>query len=1300
MSQHKGIFLLLILTFFGPNDLSKAQSYNIRSRTLGVAEGLSDQYITSVIRTQDYNLWIATEDGLNRYDGFTLKEYNTQNSSLTRNAIAGLHLDGDSALWVVPKMLGNESEYEGPFRYNPDSDDFESWSAIYGTFPFKSTGWFRSVYFQNENVFFFDELGTYWRFNSITRDWSQLSTVQSMKVSNIINGLWIFRNINTHQFIAGQQPDRLLADSTNKANLTLVDFLTTYNKGLNSTILNTTPYCFDSVRKILWAADKNNLYGIRANGELIRFQDNETQINFNRTIRCIYFHDNIIYVGTEGGLHIIKTQPASFRNFFSSSQDILDKRKLNACRGIVADEKYVYAALPDGLYREPLAKTYTPERIIKGNMFPVIYLSDSILLAGKRSLYKYNRQTGKTDSLVEKDNPFRLTVWSLQTTLQHLYVGGFRGLNIFPINSLEDGSIVSMLDETTILGDELVYQTVLTSNDHLMIATDQGLFIAQQNGLSVRQISFLSIQKQPPVFESFVHVLEDEYNTWWAATLDGGIVNFSLEGTKATIIRQLGRNEGLPTNTCYSVYKDLYGNIWSSTDLGIVQLFTKTWTYTFYSSEDGMENVEFNRISHFQDASGNIYFGGLNGVTCFTPSDFDTIPKANTPLRVLRYLQFSGWKDSIVDRTIELQKNKTITLQPGDSFFEIEVGLDDYFNTASHQYEYRLADINEDWLIMNRNKLRVYSMPYGQHSLEIRGKNGDGIYSQQMIHLKIKVLRPFYLRWWFYVIITLGILLMIREYQQSRARRIKALKVMVLERTKKIEEQSEALRLSNEARSRFFANISHELRTPLTLIKAPLQALRSEKMSGDQVEKYMQVIDQNAETLADRIDDLLLFARADAQHIEAKKDSVFLNVLLGKITDYFSTLAEEKSIQIHFHSSLDATQSIYTDKKKVEHIISNFLSNAIKFTPSKGLINIRCSKDSSFVTIRVTDTGPGLSEKDCAQVFNRFYQADNNHAATSGTGIGLSLSKDFAEIIGGTVGVISTEGEGSTFFLTIPFEAAPDDGPSSHQQDKNIPLDLVLPPSPMPTKASHSALKILLVEDHQTMREFLANELSNHQIIQSQNGKEALELLSTWLVEKSLPDLIISDVMMPVMDGFEMLHEIKSHDRLGAIPIIMLTARSGIEDKIEALRIGVDDYIAKPFDMRELVTRIENISARIADKREAANDPESLSVDQQWLRIFEEQVRNNISESRFTMDELALSLNISRRQLYRKVKSYTGLTANMYVREVRLFEARKLLESQSVRTVSELAFHVGFEDPDYFSRVYAERFGKRPSAYL
>jgi DNA-binding response OmpR family regulator/anti-sigma regulatory factor (Ser/Thr protein kinase) len=388
-----------------------------------------------------------------------------------------------------------------------------------------------------------------------------------------------------------------------------------------------------------------------------------------------------------------------------------------------------------------------------------------------------------------------------------------------------------------------------------------------------------------------------------------------------------------------------------------------------------------------------------------------------------------------------------------------------------------------------------------------------------------------------------------------------------------------------------------------------------------------------------------------------------------------------------------------TDRKKLEHILSNYLSNAIKFTREDSKVSLVCQLQENVIEFIVTDQGPGIPDEYLEKVFERFYQVQDSPTQQEGTGLGLALCHEFAQVLNGSVHAESSVGEGSRFYLTLPYIPSI---PPIHTEDENDTGSIPgFQSSTSPRQRPVHAPKLMIVEDNRNMREFLMQELEMYQIVSAENGKAALESLERMESNASLPDLIITDVMMPEMDGFELLQRLKDHTAHASIPVIMLTARAGVEDKLKALRIGVHDYITKPFDTEELRVRIENLLDRKIEKSEALSESDDEPImDHAWLAEVETLVNTHLGERDFSVARLAFELHISERQLLRRLKAYTGLAPGRYIREVRLHRAKEMLESGGMITVAGLSASVGFEDPDYFSRIYMERFGYRPNDRL
>lgn len=526
--------------------------------------------------------------------------------------------------------------------------------------------------------------------------------------------------------------------------------------------------------------------------------------------------------------------------------------------------------------------------------------------------------------------------------------------------------------------------------------------------------------------------------------------------------------------------------------------------------------------------------------------------------------------------------------------------------------------------------------------------------------------------------------------------------VLYIRRNREQTEQAEQLLTLDRAKSRFFANISHELRTPLTLILSPLErALQNTGDGASPQHTDLALARKNGQQLLHLVEDILDLSKLDAGELTLSPTSVTLAPLLRRIFFSFESLAQQRRVTLQDALDVDATLAAAIDVRKVEQILNNLLSNAIKYTPAKGTVTLTASQADGTLTLVVQDTGRGIHPDDVDHVFDRYYQSGQAQAPVEGgTGIGLALTQRLVDLMEGSITVASTHDEGSTFTVTLPlvFTEAPAVSAASLETATAAPHTSASF-TPAFVQAGKQA-RILLVEDHRDMSAYLADLLEPYyDVTRAFDGQEALDSLRTQSF-----DLITSDIMMPRMDGLTFLDTLKQHDSWRHIPFILLTARTDEADKLEGWRLGVDDYITKPFNADELLARIDNL-LRNQQEREAWHDahdaePEPLSAEQAFLQHAEQIVLNHLDQSTFTVPNLAQQLSISERNLHRKTKALTGLTPLQFMREIRLQRAYRLLERKAFGTVAEVCYAVGFENPSYFARIFAKRFGQAPSQII
>lgn len=1278
------------------------QEYTLKREHLGVHDGLSTKAVTCVIQDTSGDLWLGTDSGLNYYNGFEVKEYNSLNSSLTDDYILALHFLADTQLLIITATEDRPQRFSGMYILNPKSELIEKHEDFVREGVQKKEFVLRQFY---KGAFYnLSDQGALWKYGLSEQEWQEVKTPAGFISGAIIDG-WVIGSVGKDRYyVSLDNPSLSMSMSELREQDPVSAKVLERGSVLADQLKSTTPLgnaVYHMGLDLVFTTLQQSLYAINAENKLIRFTNGESQIRFSRDAGVVVIDSSgLVFVPTIGGLIMLKINPSKFTTYsLSATVDQALENPGKSVRGLAAFDKMIYAAVDGNIIAQPVNKSgpakYLP--VNSGNRLYPITIEDGKLITGRASIFEFDLRESDFRVLHDSIAVSIDRLWSLYKGGNNLFLGGRKGFAVIDYSALENKNIVSICDSLKNFHSRTIYQFVREDGVGLFYLTSSGLFLSDSKDGDIckpEPVEFTYPNGGATTFSHMTSLYAEGGNSYWLTSTDGGTAHFRFQGGKAVITNTLDRSKGLPTNTAYAAYPDSQGSVWISTDLGLVQLNRTEWSYLFYTEEDGLPMNEFNRISHCADDNGGLFFGGINGLIGFEPGDFYPAPHDDIPLRILSCEQHLSWKDTILDLTDQLRESRKINLHPGDKFCRIQVGLADLFRTDEHQYEYRIPEVNDEWQILSANRLTLNILPYGKHRLYIRGRNAAGIYSRNQLSILIHAKRPFYLQIWFIVLISVGIMLIFRAIWVQKTQRVtlraEELEAVVQQRTAIISQQAEKLKALEQIRSRFFANISHELRTPLTLIKAPVESLlgREEFRRG---EDYLKLIQYNAEILEERINDLLDLAKADAGYLTVQTKPIQVHDFLTRLLDSFEGKASERAVTLKLFNHLPASIRVLADRKKLEHILSNYLSNAVKYGNNGGKVMLEVHQEGEEIVFTVSDEGPGIDPQNLDRVFDRFYTSGSRE---SGVGLGLALSREYALAMDGQVWVESAPAEGSRFYLRIPFNVY--DGIESLPKVPAKSIDAEYHESGV-TAANAEGRVILLVEDNRALRNFIRLELKEFNIEPVENGALALQALERLQLEGRLPDLIISDVMMPEMDGFTLLDHIKNDDRWSGVPVIMLTARAGVEDKLRALRIGVHDYLTKPFHVAELRIRIRNLLAdRPPVTKAKGKSTQSTSTDHAWLKHLEDAVSNSISDGQYSVMQLAHELHISESQLLRKLKAYTGLTPGKYLREARLQKAREYIESGADFTVASLSAEVGFDDPDYFSRIFAQRFGFRP----
>lgn len=806
------------------------------------------------------------------------------------------------------------------------------------------------------------------------------------------------------------------------------------------------------------------------------------------------------------------------------------------------------------------------------------------------------------------------------------------------------------------------------------------------------------------------HVYKDSRGLVWIATREG----LNVYDTRRHVFLDLSSVAEAKGNFIAAITEDQERNMWVSTSRKVIRVTVASdgkGSYLFdsraYNSEDGLQNCDFNQRSIKTLHNGIIAIGGLYGVNVFAPDHI----RYN---KMLPNVMFTGL--SLFDEAVkvgqsyggrvliekELNDVENVEFDYKQNIFSVSFASDNYNLPEKTQYMYKLEGFNNDWLTL---PLGVHNVTFtnlapGKYVLRVKAINSDGYVGIKEATLGIVVNPPFWMSWWAYLLYAIGlvIVLFLARYRMLKREREKFHLQQIENEVAKNEE-------INNMKFRFFTNVSHELRTPLTLIISPLEGMLKETTDELQSTR-LQLMYRNAQRLLHLVNQLLDFRKGEMSTHQLSLSEGDIISYVHSVCNSFLLMADKKHIQFSFFSGID-TFSMAFDADKVGKIVMNLLSNAFKFTPEGGRVTVmieHVAGTPDILEIKIADTGIGISDVDKEHIFERFYQAGHKGVEeTTGNGIGLSLVRDFVTLHEGEVKVFDNIGMGSVFVIQFPVKHV--------ETQVQLPEETGMPAGDEEDKEMKEEAReemerknfplLLIVDDNEDFRIFMRYSLElQYRVKLAVNGKEAWEMM-----QEELPDLVISDVMMPQMDGNELCRLIKQDKRTAHIPVILLTARQNTEAKLEGLQTGADDYVTKPFNMTILVLRIRKLIelSRYHRVTQGMIDPAPseiviTSLDEKLIEKAIKYVEDNMSRTELSVEELSRELGMSRVHLYKKLLQITGKTPIEFIRVIRLKRAAQLLRESQLH-VSEVAFEVGFNNPKYFSRYFKDEFGVLPSVY-
>ncbi|SHN40429.1 two-component regulator propeller domain-containing protein [Chitinophaga sp. CF418] len=1310
---------------------------------LGIEQGLSNNAVTSIYQDHNGFMWFGTYDGLNRYDGYNFTVYRNEfndSNSLVNNRIACITEDHHKRLWIGTRG--------GISIYNNATGRFSGLPYL----PYKSTKEKKILVpvnavlpGANETIFigtngegllvynpsgparqaplrYRDDLITHYEVSSITIDasghtwlfvrsiglciYDNTSGVVRVINDNIRNGIALQADHKGQLWLG---TDEGLYKYTVAAN-TFTSMLSTHNKRVVHLIT-------DRYNTLWIASDGEGVFMMPLSTEKITrlaSPENKELLTSTAVFSIFEDHEGRKWIGTlRGGVNILDPGKAGFARITHdplNPNSLINDFTLSLCEDV--DHNIWIGTDGGGLsIWNRKQNQFTNFRHLAGNDASLCsdfvtsitrdFQNNIWISTWGTGIYRYNKAKRSFDHYTcfnqangtEDKNTWLLyedaakTLWAGVCTGSPLYRYN-RETNRFEVFDSRLTNILSMAEDNK--GD-------FWAGDYTsLIKIDR----------TTKHHQTYNIGYPVRVFH------QDKAGNCWIGTEGGGLLLFNRE--TGTYVRYT-KADGLSNNSILKILEDKSGNLWISTFYGISKFNPRQKTFKNYSQSDGLLSNQLNYNAALALPSGEFIFGGLKGLNIFYP---DSLPSfSGTPGILLTGLKVDNIPIEQAARYVTGRTTDHITslkIPYNKAVLAFDFVSPEYSAPDKIDYAYYLDGWDKGWNYVGKSRTANYTRLHeGNYTFRIKTTNTEGVWNTREYTLQITILPPWYRTWWAYLLYLAAIAGMAYTYLQYKAQKTKAAFDIRLARL-----ETEKEKELNEKKLAFFTNISHEFRTPLTLIINPVKELlnHSDKTPGNGLE----VVYRNARRLLSLVDQLLLFRKADSEMDRLKITRLDFHNLCREVYLSFSQQAKAKQIDYIFNCSTPQLE-VYADREKIEIVLFNLLSNALKFTPENGTVSFIVDEDGETITVNITDTGCGISEDAGQRLFEKFYQVkEKQTSGKAGFGIGLYLSKHFIESHKGGISFTSSPGQGTSFTVQLRkgtshfagqyiFEEMTDDPAMLEELMGNITSEISLERPGADNEQSPlediftSKRSILVVDDNAEIRGYLQLLFREKFIfLEADNGEDGLKL-----AREHYPDIIISDVLMKGMDGMELCNTIKQDPTLSHIPVILLTGNPSQEIKLKGIECGADDYITKPFEQDLLLARIENIlqnrnalQGYFFDKITLKKNDARISTEyKHFLERCITVVEDNLDKDTFNIKMLAAEIGMSHSNLYKKVKSISGHSVNAFIRFIRLRRAAVLLLSTDCN-VNEAAFGVGLNDMKYFRKQFSKLFGMNPSEYI
>lgn len=1313
--------------------------------------GVAYSQVTSILEDSQGLIWFSTNNGLFSYNANKIKRYNhlqKDSTTISTNRINSLFKDNHGKMWVATE--------NGLCSYNLDTDNFKRF-VIKDQFDNYIGKNIISIFQDNNDVYWFSDRKGFGTINfktkrAIYKNIKNKTNAISFLTIDENESIWVFysdgevyylpKGSNTFQFFTKALTDGIRSVLIDNNNI----WIGYMSRGLycinskdgrlvNHFDADNTASDLPSNRVRSLIKDNNNRIWAGTYEGIAIIEDFKVKIIIdqqkysslpNHSIWSLYqdSQENI-WVGTwMGGLAFHSNYNNSFLHYNQSTSKNSISDNIVSSFIETPNKKNILIGIDDGELNvfNPKTNIFTTKHIIHNrdtikNIKAIAYDKNETLWVGTYGNgVLYQLKNAKTFKRLTPSFNTGFQALDLLTTDDGIWVSSYPlGVYFYHFDSKT---------YTRYLHNPLNIQSISNNNVRNIIEDKQGnIWFATENGLNVLTkgsstfVHFFNQKNNPKsISTNFVYCLyEDREGFLWLGTNGLGLNKFNPRTGDS---EHFSVKENLLGNEIYSILEDENHNLWLTTENGLCKFNPKTNSVKSYVNNKGIQNNQFLPISALTSSNGELYFGGSDGLIRFLPNKINTnlkLPKTTITNVFVNNKEVLTEVDKYsLDPFLELSYK-----QNSISFHFIS---NNYINPENNQFKYRLVGFNNDWINADFNgKANFINVPPNNYVFEVKAANNNGVWNEATSRILVNIIPPIWERWYAYLLYTGIFLYSIYYYRKQVINREKLKSEISLGKIKmENEEQMHQMKLQ------FFTNISHEFRTPLTLIHGPVSRLLKAGNNNESSNKQLILIKNNTDRLLRLINQFLDFRRADSGKLKLKPTNTDLISFCENVFNSFEEHAKHRDYDFSFNSEVSEFKMDF-DTDKLDKVLVNLLSNAFKYSSNNGSItlNIKSNKKSiyntewdeysigeeintDFVEISISDSGDGISVDKLPLIFKRFFQAETNY--NRGTGIGLSLSTNYISLHNGQLTVSTKETKGTTVYIYIPQYQSKTLNISTEKTFNPKTFDFLSEESvPIEKTIKHEEYDknqdslVLIAEDNPELLDFLGDCLQNHfRIARAKNGKEAYDQ-----AHSLFPDLIVSDIMMPEINGIELCEKIKNDVRTSHIPFILLTALDTNKDKITGIHSGADAYLGKPFSDDLLIAQINNLLDSRRALRESFSGVQEGFKDNLEIHDLDKRliiravsiVDKNLSNSEFTVEELASNLKLSRTHLHRKLKSITNQSATEFIRSIRLKHAVGLMKEDKY-IVKEIGFAVGFNSHNYFTKAFKKQYGVSPSEFI